>query len=284
MTAAATSAAAIAVSGAFLLSTGSAGAAEPVTTLHNSPNGNFSGTGAFTPGAAGFNVADVSSTSVEDSLPTGVKGLVWVGTCAGADTTFKNKINSYASKSNVFGFYLMDDPDPTGQYHPLCSAANLKAESDYVHTKMPGAKTFVNLMNMASSKSPSYMNTYKPSNSGVDLYGLGAYPCRTALNGCDYTYITKAVSAAQTWGIPTANIVPVYQTFGGGTWSVDDGGSYMMPTATQLQTILNTWGSVVPNPVFDQAYSWGVQNGDTALFQSPELQTVMQAHNKPPAC
>jgi hypothetical protein len=52
-----------------------------------------------------------------------------------------------------------------------------------------------------------------------------------------------------------------------------------MPTATQEQQILSIWGSVIPAPVFDFAYSWGVQSGDQALSTDPALQAVFAAHN-----
>jgi hypothetical protein len=38
-------------------------------------------------------------------------------------------------------------------------------------------------------------------------------------------------------------------------------------------------GSVLPNPAFDYAYSWGVQLGDTALSDDSPLQQVFATHN-----
>src|SRR5207249_3384244 len=118
----------------------------------------------------------------------------------------------------------------------------------------------------------------------IDLYGLDPYPCRTELTSCDYSMITKAVSAATTSGIPLANLVPVFQAFGGGSWIDDSGGSYRLPTATEENQILATWAAVVPSPVVDYAYSWGSQNGDTALESSTELQQVFAVHNGSGSC
>jgi hypothetical protein len=247
-------------------------------TLHFTANGNWSGS-TYVPGAYGFNLADVGSKAQLDQLPSGDKGLAWVGTCTGADSTFTALVDSYKGDPKLFGFYLYDEPDPTGQWSTLCPQANLKAESDYVHANLPGAKTFIILMNMSSSASPSYTGTYNPANSDIDLYGLDPYPCRTELNGCDDTYITKGVAAAKAWGIPQSAIVPVFQTFGGGNWVDDGGGSYLLPSAAQESAILQTWASVVPSPVFDYDYSWGTQNGDTALGSVTALQQIAQAHN-----
>ena len=176
----------------------------------------------------------------------------------------------------MYGFYLVDEPDPAS-----CPASNLQAEADYVHAHAPGTKTFVVLMNMSSTSSPTYRNTYNPANTHIDLFGLDPYPCRAdpGLNGCNDTWITLAVQAAESAGVPLADIVPVYQTFGGGNWADDGGGRYLLPTGAQERQLLADWGRVVPSPAFDYAYSWGEQNGDTALGQSSDLQAVFRGHN-----
>lgn len=251
----------------------------PVTSMHYTANGNFDSSGKYLPGADGFNVADVSSTSELTDVPSGVKAMVWVGTCNGADSSFQSAVQPYVGSSKVYAWYLMDEPDPTGTYKPQCTGTNLKAESDWLHAHAPGTKTFIILMNMSSSTSPSFPSSYSYANTGLDLYGIDPYPCRSELSGCDYTEISKYVSAAVAAGVPVSHMVPVYQTFGGGAWVDDGGGSYSMPTSTQMDQILSTWASSVPNPVMDYAYSWGSQNGDTALDSSAALQSIFASHN-----
>jgi len=158
----------------------------------------------------------VSSVGDLDALPGGVKGLVWLGLCNGADSSFINTVQPFIGHPKLFGFYLMDEPDPTGQWAPLCTAAHLMAESDWIHAHVPGAKTFIVMMNFDTSTAPTYANTYNPGNSHIDLYGLDPYPCRTEVGGCDYSMISSAVAAAMVAGIPLGSIVPVYQAFGGG--------------------------------------------------------------------
>jgi hypothetical protein len=248
----------------------------PHTSEHFTANGNLSGS-SYVPGADGFNVADVSSNDVVAALPAGVKGLVWIGSCDGATTSFQSTIQSFVGDPRVFGFYLMDEPDPSS-----CSPANLKAESDWIHANDPGTYTFIIELDLSSSNHPTYQGGYNPANSDVDLYGLDPYPCRSenpASAPCAYSWLGLAVTAAETAGIPLADIVPVYQAFGGGAWVDDGGGSYQLPTADQESAILATWGSLVPTPVFDYAYSWGTQNGDQPLAASPSLQSVFLAHN-----
>ncbi len=257
-----------------------AGAGAPASGLHYAANHNFPSSGGYAPAQAGFNLADLSGVSTLNALPSGVKGLVWLGLCNGADATFINAVKPFIGNPKLFGFYLVDEPDPTGQWNPLCPAANLLAESDWIHANVPGAKTFIVLMNFGSTKSPTYANTYNPVNSHIDLYGLDPYPCRSELGGCDYGRITVAVAAAEAAGIPVGSIVPVYQAFGGGTWSDDGGGYYLLPTPSEEQQILATWAALVPTPVFDYAYSWGTQNSDQALESSTDLQAVFAAHNQ----
>lgn len=256
--------------------------AEAPTALHFASNGNFGPTGSYLPGAADFNLADVSSLAQMDSLPDGARGLVWIGQCNGADDKFISTVRPFIGHGKLFGFYLMDDPDPTGQHFPLCAADNLKAESDWIHANVPGAQTFILLMTMTSSRTPSFKDTYNPANSHVDLYGIDPYPCRTELNGCDYGQIDRYVAAAEAAGVPRNKMVPVYQTFGGGRWINDGGGRYVLPTASQMQQIFARWDALLPTPVFDFAYSWGPQNGDWALAGSPELQALFLRRNRSP--
>jgi len=254
-----------------------AGGGGQVTGLHYAPNNNFDSSGNYMPGQAGFNLADVSSVSGLTALPSGVKGLVWLGLCDGADSTFIAAVRPFIGNPKLFGFYLVDEPDPTGTWNPLCPAANLMAESDWIHANVPGAKTFIAMMNMGTNDSPTYAGTYNPVNSHIDLYGLDPYPCRQDMSGsCDYSWINKSVAAAEASGVPRGSMVPIYQAFGGGNW----GGNYAVPTSSQEQQILSIWASLVPNPLFDYAYSWGAQNSDQALEGLTALQAVFSVHNK----
>jgi hypothetical protein len=244
------------------------------TDLHYTPNDNFTGN-TYLPGADGFNLADVGYVSEANALPTGVMGLVYLGLCTGVTSAFTSAVEPFIGNPNVFGFYVMDEPNPSS-----CAAANLKAESDWIHANDPGTKTFIIEEDLSSSDHPTYVGGFNPANSGIDLYGLDPYPCRTELgNSCNYSWIGLAVNAAQAEGIPIADIVPVYQAFGGGTETDDGGGSYSLPTAAEAAEILSTWGSYVPTPAFDYAYSWGSQNQDVGMSSSTPMQQLFLAHN-----
>jgi hypothetical protein len=252
--------------------------------LHYAPNGNFGPTGDYLPGGVGFNLADVNSVSQIESLKAGVKGLVWIGQCNGVDAKFLRTVQPYADSQKLFGFYLMDDPDPRDlsavKLAGRCAAEDLKAEADWIHTNIPGAMTLIVLMNMSSSKLPSFEGSYNPANSRVDLFGLTPFPCRTELNGCDYEMIDRYVTAAESWGVPRSRMVPIYQAFGGGRWRDDVGGQYVLPTPDQEHQILTRWRALVKAPVLDMAYSWGSQEADAALESAADLKEVFSIHNK----
>src|SRR6185437_9830989 len=183
--------------------------------------------------------------------------------------SFTAAVQSFAGHPQVYGFYLADEPSPSA-----ATAANLKAESDWIHANDPGAKTFIVEENASGNLTPQYY--YSPANTDVDLFGLDPYPVQTNVpNNYDLNIIPLAVQAAESIGIPQQDLVPIYQAFGGGSYA-----TYILPTAAQEQALLSEWGSVLPNPAFDYTYSWGAQDGDTALGQDPALQQVFAAHNK----
>jgi hypothetical protein len=240
---------------------------EPITPLHYTANGNFVN-GQYAPGADGFNLADISSASQLSELPSGVKALAYLGMTGGVTASFEAAVEPFIGSSQVYGFYLADEPSPSA-----ATAANLKAESDWIHANDPGAKTFIVEENSSGNLTPQYY--YTPANTDIDLFGLDPYPVQTNVpNNYDLNIIPLAVQAAESIGIPQKDLVPVYQAFGGGGYA-----SWILPTAAQEQAILSEWGSVLPNPAFDYAYSWGTQDGDTALSQDPALQQVFAAHN-----
>ncbi|MGX5830128.1 hypothetical protein [Mesorhizobium sp. 43Arga] len=226
---------------------------------------------------AGFNLVDVSSVEQLNALPPGMKGLVWLDEANGASSSFIQKVTPFIGNPKVFGFFLVDEPDPTGKWGRYATASNLKAESDWIHSNLPGVKSFITMMNMGSAANPDFSNTFNPANTHIDYYGVDAYPVQTG--SVDYNMIDKTVAAAVASGVPTSQIVPVYQTFGGGKWTTDTGGKFVVPSTSQMQTMVDHWDKLVPSPAFDYAYAWGSQQGDTALGNSPALQAFFLEHN-----
>jgi hypothetical protein len=240
------------------------------TNIHYAPNGNFSSNGNYLPGAYGFNLADVSGVAALNSLPAGVKGLVWLGLCGGANPAFIDAVTPFIGNANLYGFYLMDEPYPS-----ICAGANLQAETAWIHANVPGAKVFVVLYNEGTNEAPYFDQEYGPNQTGIDLYGLDPYPIQPQFSGgVDYNIIPARISAATAIGISQAQMIPVYQAFGGGGYS-----SYTLPTASQEETTLSTWAALLPAPAFDYAYSWGVQDSDSAISTTPYLQQIFLQWN-----
>jgi hypothetical protein len=271
-----------ALAACFLLPWLAGGATAPGTPArHFAANANFDASGRFIPLDAGFNLADVSTRKRLDELPSGVLGLVWIGRCAGADAAFKAEIEKFTEDPKLFGFYLMDDPDPTGRWRRLCTVENLRAEADWIHFKTPQARTFIALMNIGNSRSPAFSGQYAPERSHVDLFSIAPYPCRVSAGPCDFDMIGRFVRAAEAAGFPIRKIVPTYQTFGAGRWRPSDGaGDYRLPNVSEMEAILQTWRSLVQAPEMDFAYSWGRQRDDEALASAPALQQVFVRHNQ----
>ncbi len=239
--------------------------------------------------AGGFNLADVSSVSALNALPAGQRGLVWVGANVGATDAFKTFVRSFAGNPKLFGFRLGDEPDITGKYKTRTDPAAYMAECDYIHANVPGAKTFTTLMDMGQYSAPSFMGTYNYANTHIDLFGIDPYPVRISTTGVttyDINYIDRSVKAALASGIELARIVPVFQAFGGGTWSIytdNLAGGYKFPTPAQMTEMFARWASLVPNPEFDFAYIWEVKAGHTCIggTTAPELamRELYRLHN-----
>lgn len=221
----------------------------PTTGLRYAPNGNFTRSGSYLPGAAGFDLADVSSVGEVDDLPPGDRALVYVGLCGGADAEFTGDVRPFVGNPVVYGFYLMDEPDPTGRYAPLCPAPDLKAEADWIHAADPGAVTFIVLMNLGTPTAPDYLDTYNSASTDIDYFGLDPYPCINELHGCNDSVIGDAVGAAEAAGIAVDQMVPVFQAFGGGGYR-----QWTLPKVDQELQLLAAWKALTPTPAFDVAY------------------------------
>lgn len=225
--------------------------------------------GSTAPAALGYNVFDTSPSNV-GNLPSGVRGLVWLGQkCpTTADASFRSAIDNLSTNERVFGYYLSDEPHisdcPGGP-------AALKTRTDYIRSKNSSQYTFIVLDDQVD------MTPFRPAVTGVHLVGLDPYPCSIANPQCDLTKIGQRVGWADTAGIPRSQLVPTFQCFGQNNIS---GGYYTLPTATQLRAMLAEWAKYLPDPVMDYSYSWGNQSSSNpTLVNSPALQQVMAEHN-----
>ena len=229
----------------------------PLAPLHYAPSDQ-----PADPTSAGFNLVAVSSPAQLAQVPAGDRALVTLNKTQGVDADFLATIQPYVGDPRVWGFYVVDEPNPA-----VVLAANLQAEADWIHIHDPGVKAF---FVMGAGPFLPFGPAYTPQNTHMDLVGLDPYASRTW--GYHPDYIPRAVWTAELVdGWSPAQIVPVYQTFGGE-------GTFVQPSDPEVQVDLAIWGLLVPHPAFDYAYSWADWSG-VSMVDRPDLQALFAEHN-----
>lgn len=256
-------------------------ATPPAALNHYAPNGNWGGANGntFLPGTDGFNFADVPSAAYMPYLPPGVKALVYLGYSSGNDATFRALVGAYDTyQTSVAGFYVVDDPTTCDD----TTSDNLKAETTYIYSHYaalnhPGVLTYMTLENTAASPlAPVFCAKFSPALTGIEYYGINGYPVRSDSYGYNLAIVDAYINEGVNIGIAKNQMVPEYQVFGGGGYS-----TWVFPTLVQERAIQNRWAADgVTTPLFDEAYSWGVQLSDNALSTANSaMHTYFQCRN-----
>ncbi|GAA1524018.1 hypothetical protein GCM10009678_01540 [Actinomadura kijaniata] len=235
--------------------------------------------------ALGYDLFDLApDAKALDALPKGAQALLWTGgtpcePSAGATRDFTATVKRFARHPRVYGWYLADEPDPK-----RCPGitARIRERAAIVHRHAPGHRAFASLTDWNAAPP-------RAADTGLDLVGLDPYPCRATAGKCDLEVIDRMVGQAARAGFTREKIVPVYQTFGQQcvTGAGTGGRAWRLPTAAQLQAILDRWRTLVPAPAFDVSYSWSRQPrwACPSLADAdgtdghPDLQAVMKRHN-----
>jgi hypothetical protein len=232
----------------------------------------------WAPQELGFDLADVSSTSKLNGMPTGVDGLVYLGLKSGVDQEFKDRVERWIGHPRIWGFYIVDEP------HKV-PVEGIRAQSDYLRERFPNAIMYAKLTNQTATDRPSW-GPYDLESTGCDLLGIGGYSVRSRFpGGYDRGLIERYVTTAVRDGIPIEKISPYMQTFGG----VAD---WPLPTREQMDEMFADWRRLVPNPVFDTCYAWNIQPtwGTQGLSNNQMMRDATLLHfklqaegEKPPA-
>ncbi len=281
---------------------GSSGGGSTPVTLHYTTNIGSNQSLAL---SLGFNLFDVGGSqnnpsgvnTTVNSLPTGVKALVWVGNLDNTNCTpgfsyaqFTAQVDALKNNSRVFGYYLADEPHPS-----ICpsAASDILARADYIKAHAPNQKSFIVVLdgsNMCGANLGCEYAALAPGNTHVDYFGIDPYPCHYATDQvtpvpCDNNSITQRVNSAVASGIPLSAVVPTFQAFGQAGRTDGKTVYYRLPTSSELTSMLNVWDSLVPNPAFDFSYTFGVQCSAScpapqAISNTPYLQTIISNHNQ----
>jgi hypothetical protein len=251
--------------------------------------------------ALGFNLFDVDGSAANvNALPAGTQALVWMGSLGNAsgnscsspelsNAEFMAVVDILANNPKVFGYNLADEPDSS-----VCpDAPNLiKIRSDYIHTHAPTQKAFILLLDGGDTCPEGggcEYYAFRPEITNADLFGLDPYPCRFNSAGqpapCNTIEISQAIQLAIAKGIPASAIIPVFQAFGQEGRLDGEPINWRTPTTMEFQNILSIWKSLMPNPIFDIAYTWGIQCTESScvapqsLKNHPELQLLIKQYN-----
>jgi hypothetical protein len=177
---------------------------------------------------SGFNLvfAPVGDTTLLSGLKAdGASAWVQPNIWTGCGYSYSNaQALAYAKTAvatgAVSGFYVADEPSTSG-----CPTApsQIASWTATLHANFPGIPTII------AAYSSTELAQFAHS---ADEFALDTYPCQYS-NGCNYSWITQLAAAADNLGL---KYVGVAQAFGG-----DSAGHYELPTASQMQQILNTW-------------------------------------------
>lgn len=147
-------------------------------------------------------------------------------------------------------FYLSDEPSS--------GASLIKARSDLIKQACPGAQTIM------STWDPTIVSSFAHV---TDFVALDGYPNR---QNFDMSVITKQAAAADRVAWPYFGIV-------GAFGSSAPGATYVLPTATQLKQMFDTWKAT--NMLGLGIYAWGpevsVSNSKDYLENHQELLDVI---------
>jgi hypothetical protein len=228
-----------------------------------------SGSAARAVVANGWNLVDVGSRSSADELPTGAKGLVWVGdydndSCSWemSEASLKEEVGAAVRDPKVFGWFFSDEPNP---YACPKAPTQHKARSHLIHSLDPGSRTVIVLDSngFKGRATPDALAQLPLWKGAADYVGLDPYPCYQR-SSCDFSWIDKTIAAANAAGL---NYWGVVQAF--------DDSSWRWPSAAELSHMLGQWAASRETGYMTFAWTW---HGNS-LSNKPDLLDLLRRFN-----
>jgi len=211
----------------------------------------------------GFGVIDRAAYPADlEALPSGVKGLVWLGgydndhcVWEHSNQWIRSRVRAIAQHPVIVAYYLADEPHV---WDCPSAPAQLKKRSTLVKSLDPLHPTFA----VIRPHSPG--NPYAPYVGTVDILGVDVYPC-SHRHGCVMSKIDDAVSLAEQAGV--RRYWGILQAFGD-SW-------YRMPTADELHEQFGRWRRTRMEGYLVFSWAWRADG----LENHPELREALEAEN-----
>jgi hypothetical protein len=224
-----------------------------------------SGPGQAQPAADGWNLLDVSSKAEADALPSGTRGLVWVGDYDNAtcnwqvpDAALEQMLRGTSGDRKIAGFFFSDEPDP---YACTDAPAQHRARSSLIHALDPGVFT---VLVMDSNSGAASLKQIPLWVGAADYIGLDPYPCYQG-RACNYAWINSIIHAADRAGIAYWGVI---QAFADDTWR--------WPSTTEERHMLTQWRASHEAGYMTFAWHWA---GHT-LSSRPDLVAILKRFNR----
>jgi chitodextrinase len=212
----------------------------------------------------GYNLLDVGSASEADALPSGTRGLIWVGdynntSCSWeqSDASVRSTVTAAIGDPKVFGFFFSDEPDPFA-----CPNAynDHQTRSNLIHSIDSGRKT---VMLIDSNSAQQTLDQIPKWAGAADYFALDPYPCYQGQT-CNYGWIDQVIAAANSAGISYWGTVQAFQD---STWR--------WPTVDELNHMLGQWAASRESGMMTFAWTW---SGNT-LSSKPDLLSALKTFN-----
>jgi hypothetical protein len=225
-------------------------------------------TGSNQAGAAslGFNLLDVDAKALADALPSGTRGLYWLGdylnapTCdwEKSDATISAKVQAAKGDPKVWGYYFSNEPDP---YGCPTAIAQHRARAKLIRSLDPAKATYISLdMNwreQALRQIPLWVGV-------TDYVGLNPYICFVGRRTCDFAWLNRVIRAANGAHLVYFGHVQAFQAE-----------EWRWPSPTELRRMLDRWARSKQKGYSVFTWSWG----GSVLSSQPRLVRVLKQFN-----
>lgn len=236
---------------------------------------------------AGFNLID-STPSTVGYLPSGLRGLVWVGdydnlTCTfeESDSQLQSDVTTHMGDSKVGVWFIADEPDP---FSCPTAYAQVKNRTALIHSIDSSAKVLVVLDSNSAQQSLAQMAGWVGT---ADIFGLDPYTCWQGQSSCQYEWIDQVAAEADAVGLPYWGVVQAFGDTSSGDWfaALDSNGNEIwgqarLPTVDELHEEFVHWRATHMQDYLVFAWEWPKDDSALWLANQPDLISQLTTENQ----